>query len=377
MKPTAEELAALFEVTDVVDSTGEDEEFDILSENKNSQTFEQKAKDLQLIVEKEAPDIMEKENKTEEEQIKSDKSVILNAAKNAKNKTETPKIIEQKIQDDTPPFDVEPEKEIEDETEDEEIEEKIEEKPVDFLEEENDPLIKRSEDNPLNLIGKELENYKELKELYGDRFVFSDNSSYMDQFFRYKAKEIGFLIAKSEIIDCDSVVKEMKNINLKHSVEGFPSGNVIVRKLNDVMRQRERLSSLMVDLHAQYHLWETSVEMMKGKLWCVKDVKGQHKREGLVMDYMSDVIHYVSDLRRSIETGKYIENMLISSWESLSRQLSCIQESQKRDSIEYLDELDEATNKSDTCDIKKDKKRIQKMPELNVNNAGDDLAEIG
>jgi hypothetical protein len=363
---TPEELEKIFAVTDVNEiEKSEDEEFGVFSDSNESQSFAQKAKDIQLIAEKESEEVMESDN-----QLEKDKTIISSAAKNAKAKTDD--INEQKS-----PLNQTKTQIIGEEEEEDEPDEQEDSPKENILESDDSILIKRNQDNPLNLFGKDLENFNLLKENYGDRFTLYDNSSYMDQFFKFKVKELSFLLSKISLIDCDAIVKEIRQINVNHSIEGFPTGGTIVRKLNDVIRQRERLASIMIDLYSQYHLWEISLELLRGKLWCVKDIKGQHKREGIAMDYMADVIHYAADLKRTIDTAKHVENMLIGSWESLSRQLSCIQETQKRDRIEYLDELDESPNKLDNCSVKKQEKRIQKMPELNSINSGDEIEDIG
>ena len=44
-----------------------------------------------------------------------------------------------------------------------------------------------------------------------------------------------------------------------------------VKKMNDVMRQRERLAYIMIKFYEQYHLWEVTTDLLKGKLYCFKD----------------------------------------------------------------------------------------------------------
>lgn len=350
MEDLAKKIAEIFDTSDIVESN-EDEEIGISESKEDIQSFSQKAKDLQLIVEKESYEVLSED----EPEKKTDKEVIKKAAENAKKKIENPELDKKQT---------EAIKEVKSD-----IKEAMH--SLDILEEaEQDPLFnKPPSDNPLGLSGKDLEYYNSLIIIYGDRFLLSDETVYMNNFFKFKVRELGYLISKSQLIDCDSLMSEIKNINVNHSIEGFPAGDVILRKINNVMRQKERLSYIMIKLHEQYHLWEVAAEMLRGKLYCVKDIKGQQKREGIAMDYMSDVIHYVSDLKRTMDTGKHVDSMLSSSWDSLSRQLSCIQEIKQRDPVEYYDRLDTQENKP------KPKKSEQKIPEFG--DSEDDLSNLG
>jgi len=313
----ADEMAQLFDLDNgVVDSENYGEE----AEDK-SQTFEQKAKDLQLIIEKE-PEIKEEETI---EEVKTTEDIIKKSIPQ-KNESE---VVKSEVQ--------EP---------DQNGEEEMEEDGPDILAEaEEDETFMVNPENPLGFFGNDLKNYNELIQNSKGMFELFDGNILMKPFYVYKAKELGYLLKKFSILDCDAIQNELTNIRSSNSIKGLPSAPEISEKMNSIIQQRERLSEIMIQLHKQYHVWEQSMEMLKGKLWIVKDLKGQHKREGVVADHMGDVVHYVIELRSLLDAGKYIDNLLISSQESLSRQLSCVQDKNSYEYKEFSNEFDNSRKK--------------------------------
>ena len=299
-------MADMFEIPENKLSTNNTEDI-------NNDDFEQKSQDLNLIIEKETEEVLEKE-----------------PVKNITEKKE-------------PAIKTKPSKKIKQDTNEtkQTVDENIDENNI---LQSTDPLMEDNQENPLNLQADDLEHYQTLNSNYP--FILYDGNVGMKKFYRYKVRELGYLLSNAPLLDCKSLIEECKNININHSIEGIPHPETLSKELSNVQRQRERLGDILIQIHQQYHLWDQATEMLKGELWIVKDLKGQHKREGLVLEHMADIIHYLGNLKRTLETAKYIENLLDKANDTLSRQISCLESGKKLNLIDYNDSYNEKTIKN-------------------------------
>jgi len=374
-------MSELFNAPDTLSaSKKEDDDYDVFSTKPDSQSFEQKISDISAVIEGEETGMDESNKKViekaastaaEKTEKKVEKQVVSSPGQIAKNATE--QILDEENGKTEPETEQEPQKE----------------EPVfipepDFIDgAENDPLFSLNKENPLNLLGRDLETYKMLQTEFADVFEFK-NLTNMGLFYKYKVRELGYLLSEYPLLNCMSLDKELKEIDTNHSIMGLPNGTVIAEKLNRISRQRHRLSEILIQIHRQYHAWDASLEMLKGKLWLTKELKGQHKREGVVADHMADIVHYVSALRCTLEAGKYIDNLLVAAADSVSRQLACIQEKQYHEPAEINNDADEDRKKFDDMDVIDEGTSIKPAPtdvgrtgKLNFGNENDEFSTIG
>jgi len=351
-------MSDLFNAPDQIDDDDiAGEEDDIFSITSSGQSFEQKAKDLELVVEKEKNDDEEKNAK---KIIKSAKKAAQKAVDNKTPKMEESKAEEVEDDDDTV------------ETDDDDI----------LAQADKDTMFVVNPDNPLGLDDRMLEVYHVLDTDYKDKFVLYDDSPQMRPFYAFKVKELGFILSRYPLLNCESLAKEIGDIDLDHSIEGVAHGKVIAEKLNNIVKQRQRLTEILIQVHGQCPLWEKITTMLRGKLWMCKDVKGQHKREGIVADHMSDIIHYVASLRSIIDSAEHINNLLIASTDSISRQLTCLQESKRYDDEDRIrasddDGRDEVREGTFIQPSHVDKPDLGRAGKLKFSDENDDFSNIG
>lgn len=300
-----------------------------------------------------------------EEQIQKDKELIKNVAKTVKKELAAKeKQEQQQFKSDEVPFDV-----VEKDDEEDDGEDIIEAA-------EHDTLIADNPNNPLNLDDSDLKFYEMLKEKH--EFLLYDGNPAMKQFFKFKVRELGYIISRHKLLECNKLLKEIKNIELDHAIKGLPDPETISEKINMVMRERDRLGEILREVHCQNRLWESAAEMLQGKLFHVKDVKGIHKRPGLALEYMSDVVHYATELKIVMDTGKYIDGLLLGAIEGYSRQLSCIQEVNKMRPPERNEQFDKKSNKYDSSVSSPSAKTgsVKRITD-SMSNADDDILNIG
>ena len=242
-----------------------------------------------------------------------------------------------------------------------------------------DPIFLDNPDNPLDLSGDDYEYFKMLKDKYGNKFDLYNGNSLMKRFYCYKVRELGYILSKVPLIDCDPLMNEIENIDTNHSIRGIPHPEILAEKLNAIMQQRERMSEILLKIYKRFYLWDNALDMLKGVLWTVKEVKGAHKRDGIVMEYLSDVIHYVIDLKAVEDAGKYIDHLLCSSHESISRQVSITENQRSRKSMNYeefdkkKESFDKTKNISDGLETIDEGTSIESPPAREEKNGATDI----
>lgn len=178
--------------------------------------------------------------------------------------------------------------------------------------------------NPLELSGSDLKAYNMIKEKYPQFVLYDGSISYRD-FYRWKLSVLKQTLTRFPILDISSYRQEVRDTNLDHFVgEQVLSPELIRSKIDDVYRHRIRLATLMATAYEQYPAWKRSIEMIRAKLFKDHDIKGSHKRDGIVLEHISDVELYVKELEGFIDSSKIIYSVLDAAAESLSRQLSCL-----------------------------------------------------
>lgn len=159
-------------------------------------------------------------------------------------------------------------------------------------------------------------------------------------FYRFKIRELIYITRKFPMLNVPSLMSEVKQLNVDHSFEALPDLDQIVSKMNKVIRSRHRLTEILSTVLEQFYLWERAREMLRGRLFIDKDVKGAHKRDGIPMEHMGDIEHYVSELQGLHEAGKRVDGFLVAAHESLSRMVACVSQEKKsevvvRDNLDY------------------------------------------
>ncbi len=180
-------------------------------------------------------------------------------------------------------------------------------------------------DNPLGLEGQDLLAYHEIKKKF-PQFNLYDGSLAFRDFYRHKVFHLRKLLGRFPFLDIGELTQEVRSVNTNHFVDDdYISPDIIRKKLDDVQRCRTRLTSILVSIYEQFYPWERYLEMLKSKLWKDHELKGAHRRDGLVVEHLNDMESYYSELKSFLEATKQVDGILKAAAESLSRQLTCLQ----------------------------------------------------
>lgn len=180
--------------------------------------------------------------------------------------------------------------------------------------------------NPLGLDGQDLKAYHAIKEKYGDKFTLYDGSLAYRDFYKYKVHALRHLLGQFPLLNLSEMRTELAEVQTNHFIgDDVCTPDLIRVKLDSAQAHRTRLSSLLTTAFAQHPAWERFLDMSRSKLWKDHDVKGSHRRDGMVMEHLSDMESYVANLKGFIDSAKQYDAMLKSAAESLSRQLTCLQ----------------------------------------------------
>ena len=178
--------------------------------------------------------------------------------------------------------------------------------------------------NPLGLSGSDLKAYNAIKEQY-PQFTLYDGSVSFLGFYKWKLSVLKQTLTRFPILKISDYRKEVRDTNLDHFIgEHALSPELIRNKIDNVYRHRIRLATMLAEAYEQYPAWKRSVEMIRSKLFKDHDIKGSHKRDGIVLEHIADVEFYMKELEGFIDSAKMIYSVLDAASESLSRQLSCI-----------------------------------------------------
>lgn len=214
------------------------------------------------------------------------------------------------------------EQDINKNTKDNETEKKITD---DIVKEEDKHSGTVSQDNPLNLSGKQLQIFKWIQDKY-PRFSLSCNNPIYKTFYIFKLKALDVLLNRFPVLDLQSRRRELKSIKIDHFIgDDVPDPDLFRSKLDNCFRERIRLGELLVDAIEQEYSWQRHLELLQGKLYKDFDLRGAHKREGLNAEHIHDIEDYSIELKGFITMAKYIDGLLIAACDSLSRQLTCLQ----------------------------------------------------
>lgn len=181
-------------------------------------------------------------------------------------------------------------------------------------------------DNPLELTGLDLKAYKEIHHRYANVFSLYDGSLSYRDFYKYKVHALRHLLGQFPLLNVAEMRQELSTVKTNHFIGDDNCTPDLIRvKLDSSYAHRARLSSLLTTALAQYYAWERFLDLSRSKLWKDHDVKGAHRRDGMVMEHLSDMESYVASLKGFIESAKQYDAMLRSAADSLSRQLTCLQ----------------------------------------------------
>lgn len=185
---------------------------------------------------------------------------------------------------------------------------------------------KPANNNPLGLHGSDFEFYLECLDQY-PQFTLYDGSVAFKEFYRHKVTMLKQILSRYPILDVKDMETEISSINLDHFIgdSTVVTADIIRYKLDESYKWRARLSSVTLKLIPQFYMWERWTDMLKSKLWKDHELKGAHRRDGLTMEHMSDIVDYAGALKGLAESCKHADMVLKAASDSLSRQLSCIQ----------------------------------------------------
>lgn len=160
-------------------------------------------------------------------------------------------------------------------------------------------------------------------------FTITDGSVSFKSFYKSKVEQISMIYKKFKFIDCQKRAEEIEKFNMNHFVGNAVSIDIIRSKLDQIQQHKCRLSEIRIKIHRTFPVWKRLIELLRGKLFKDHESRGQHKREGLCLEHMSDIEHYYSDLEGLHDAAKILDDLLSAGIESLSRQLTCILEENK------------------------------------------------
>lgn len=202
-----------------------------------------------------------------------------------------------------------------------------------------------SSENPLGLSIVELQRFNEIKEQY-PQFTLDDGSLSFRDFYRSKFHYLNLALTRFPILELKSIREEFKDVNVDHFIgDEYISPELVQKKLDNAYRCRTRVSSLLITMYEQYYLWKRFLDMLRSKLWKDHDIKGSHRRDGTILEHLSDVECYFCEMEGVMESGKHIDGILKAATDSLSRQLTCLQlrEHAIGKRLESLDRIDTGT----------------------------------
>ena len=180
-------------------------------------------------------------------------------------------------------------------------------------------------DNPLGLSGEYLKAYYLIKEKYPN-FVLYDGSRAFQGFYRFKVMVLANILREFPILELDDMYEELASINLRQFINSDEVNPDFVRtRIDDVYRQKVRVSDILMACYHQFFVWEREVEMLKSKLWKDHELKGSHRRDGLTLEHLFDLEQYYNRLKGFMEAAKQTDATLRAASDSLSRQLTCLQ----------------------------------------------------
>lgn len=190
----------------------------------------------------------------------------------------------------------------------------------------NEPENKSTTDeNPLNLNNFDFNLYKQIKQNYPRFNLYSGSRAFKD-FYRLKFHYFKSLLGKFPVLDVRDMTEELSGIDMDHVVRDDEIGpSLILRKIGDVQRSRIRIGSLMIEILAQYYMWDRFTEILKSKLYKDHEIRGAHKKDAVIIEHMDDMETYVMEMKGFIENSKHCDNLLKAAAEALSRQLTCLQ----------------------------------------------------
>lgn len=181
-------------------------------------------------------------------------------------------------------------------------------------------------DNPLGLEGSDLKAYQEIKKKYPDVFVLYNGSISNRDIYKYKVHSLKHLLGQFPLLDLRSMRDELASIRTNHFIgDDLCTPDLIRIRLDASYVQRTRLCSMLTQALEQFYAWERFLDMLRSKIWKDHELKGAHKKDGMVLEHLSDMENYVKGLEGFIEAAKQYDSMCKAAAESLSRQLTCIQ----------------------------------------------------
>ena len=137
---------------------------------------------------------------------------------------------------------------------------------------------------------------------------------------------------------------------------------------------RVRVSHVLMSIFEQIFSWERHLEILRAKLWKDHDLKGAHRRDGLILEHLMDMERYYSELEGIQHLAQHADNILKAASESLSRQLSCMNiKTEISGTLMPKNSINKSNEVPKRQEIKQEVKKI--VDSFNI-NSDDDLANM-
>lgn len=182
-----------------------------------------------------------------------------------------------------------------------------------------------TDENPLGLQDEDLQAFHDIRKKY-PHFKLYDGSRAFHGYYVRKVQSLKTVLARHPCLPIDSMKSELRSVELDHSLgDTYCTPDLLRKKIDDAIRNRVRVSTLLMEAEGQYPLWHRTLELIQGKLYLDHDIKPAHRRDGLNSEHLLDVENYVAELKSFIKVATHADDMLKAADTALSRQLSCVQ----------------------------------------------------
>jgi hypothetical protein len=328
----ANEIAALFDVDLDAALADVSESNDYVTSKESTVPFEKKLEDMQSII----PDDLKVSDIIKEASKKTKEDLGVQKKPEPKKEVQVTKM--QEIEDDN---DVEFEEsaDVEDEvmkdinkykinTQENEVNEEINETENKELISVEKTVIKTDKvhdsSNPLDLNSADLIIYNKIRDKF-PQFNLTLESRVFKDFYKCKFEVLKYLLYKFPLLDSSELIKEIQDIKFNLTADADSANPELISGRLDVShKMRVRVSHVLVNIYEQIFSWERHLEILRAKLWKDHDLKGAHKRDGLIIEHLMDMERYYSELTSIQHIAQHADNILKAASESLSRQLSCM-----------------------------------------------------
>jgi hypothetical protein len=175
---------------------------------------------------------------------------------------------------------------------------------------------------------EQLKNEREQLEEICEYPEYLDDPQY-ERFYKEKLRVIMFLEERCPDIDFDAIEEEIQDMFVPLNEDKVISLDQFNSKLEKVQAHRNRLTRIKSLLIKDYVLRKKVTRMLEEYLAKQSSEKSQDKRNGEVQLHMFDLSSKLAQVDAAFQDVEQIGRNLDSVYETLSRQITCIQERNK------------------------------------------------